>query len=217
MLGNQLLRYSSETLLCWDVESAHPSLNLRFARPWELSYALFTIKGGIQSLRTHLLRWPNMVITEDNPSFKHFDRARYERDAKDPREVYGEFGPLLRKHRSVFHNGLGFDSHIEGVWRREIGLQPDYSWLYSPGCIDTNCVSKAYRAQWTPDISSPEAFLAWQYRAQNARLAKGVKTRLGVMCGEFGIEYDPTKAHESEYDIGCNVALMQALAWKVEL
>jgi hypothetical protein len=158
-----------------------------------------------------------MVITPDNPSFKHFDRARYEREAKDPREVYAEFGPLIRKHRSVFHNGLGFDSHIEGVWRREIGLKPDYDWLYTPGCLDTNCLSKAYKAQWTPDISSPEAFLAWQYAAATTRLAKGVKTKLGVMCAEFGIEYDSAKAHGAQYDIERNVMLMRELAFKVEI
>ncbi len=221
MVGAQLLRFSQETFVAFDFESCHPSLNLRYAKPWELSYALFTLKGGIQSIHTDLIRWPNMVITPDNPSFKHFDRARYDREARDPREVYGEFGPLIRKHRAVGHNILAFDHVVEQNWRREIGLPVDYSPLYSPGIIDTNCLSKAYRANWVPDTSSPEAFLAWQYRCYHTRLEKvgksAPKTKLGVMCAEFGIEYDERLAHGAEYDLTRNVMLMQALVWKLEV
>ncbi len=218
MVGNTLTRYSDEVFMAWDMETN--GLNLRYALPWDLSYALFTLKGGIQSIHSTLIRWSDLRMTPDNPSFAHFDGARYDRDAKDPREVYATFGPLLRKHRSVFHSGVGFDSLIEGSWRRAMGMEPDYGWLYSPGCLDTNCLSKAYRAGWTPDISSPDAFLAWQYAAYHTRLAKvgksAPKTKLGVMCGEFGIEYDAGRAHGAEYDVRCNVELMRALAWKVE-
>ncbi len=219
--GQGLTRFSNETFCIWDVETFGPSLNLAFALPWELSYALFTLKGGIQSIHTDLIRWPNVTFSADNPSAAHFDRARYDREARDPREVYGEFGPLIRKHRSVYHNGLGFDSLIEGNWRRAIGLPVDYSYLYSPGVIDTNCLSKAYRAGWVPNLSSPEAFLAWQYAAYSTRLPKppkghAPKTRLGVMCAEFKIEYDVKAAHSAQYDIERNVMLFRELAYKVE-
>ncbi len=218
MLGTQLARYSEAPFVCWDMEAEN--LNLFTSRPWELTYAIATLKGGIQSIHTSMIRWPNLVMTPDNPSFKHFDRARYDREARDPREVWGEFGPVLRKHRSAGHNLLGYDSSILKVWQRGIGLVPNDDWLYSPSLWDTNCLSKAYRAGWTPDISSPAAFLAWQYGAYHTRLAKvgksAPKTKLGVMCGEFGIEYDERLAHGSRYDVERNVALVNALAWKVE-
>jgi hypothetical protein len=217
VIGSGLTRYSDEVFLCWDTESCHPSLNLAYARPWELTYALATLKGGIQSIHTHLIRWPNMVLTEDNPSLAHFDPVRYEREARDPREVYGEFGPLLRKHRSVFHGGLGFDVYVEGVWRREIGLRADYEWLRNPGCLDTNCLSKALKGQWTPDTSSPEAFLAWQYRAYHTFLPKGTKTKLGDMCVELGIEFDAKQAHGAEYDVTRTMALLKELVFKIEV
>ena len=218
MVGSALTRYSETPFLLFDTETAYPSLNLARARPWELSYAIATLKGGISLVRTHFIRWPNMVITEDNPSFKHFDRARYEREAKDPREVWDEFSPLLYggKHRPTGHNLVGFDQAVIDVWRRLMGLVPDSSWLYYP-VLDTNCVAKAYRAQWTPDISSPEACVAWQYRCYHQRLAKGVKTKLGVMCQEFGIPYDLARAHEAEYDIRVNWEVAKQLIWKVEV
>ncbi len=219
MIGGQLTRYATTPFLVWDLEAEN--LNLHSSRPWEIAYAIATLKGGVQSMHTSMIRWPNLIMTPDNPSFKHFDRARYEREARDPREVWSEFSPLLKRHRSAGHNLLGYDSSILKVWQCGIGLVPTDDWLYSPGLIDTNCLSKAYRAGWTPDISSSEAFLAWQYAAYHTRLAKvgksAPKTKLGVMCGEFGIEYDERLAHGATYDVERNVALLSALAWKVEV
>lgn len=217
MIGSQLTRYSNIPFLLFDTETCYPSLNLAHARPWELSYAIATL-DGIQSIHTSLIKWPNMVISEDNPSFRHFNRERYNAAARDPKEVWDEFSKLLYsgKYRAVGHNIIGFDCHILSVWRRALGLAPDHSWMYSPALIDTNCISKAYRASWTPDISTPNAFVAWQYRCYHTRLARGVKTRLGAMCAEFGIEYDPTKAHEAQYDIDRNWLLLKQLVWKVE-
>ncbi len=219
MIGSQLTRYQiDQPWLVFDTETCKPSLNLVFARPWELSYAIATLKDGIKSIHTHLIRWPGMVITEDNPSFKHFDRARYEKEAKDPKVVWDEFAPLLYsgKYRAMGHNILSFDSCILSVWRRAMGMRPDHSWIYNPPLLDTLCISKAYKSQWVPNLLSPEDFVAWQYRCYNTRLAKGVKTKLGVMCAEFGIEYDQNRAHEAEYDLTVNWAVGKQLVWKVE-
>lgn len=216
MIGTTLTRYAETPFLVWDLEAEN--LNLAFSRPWQLAYGIATLKGGLQSVRSVMIRWPNLRMTEDNPSFRHFDRARYDREAKDPAAVWAEFEPVLYggQYRSVGHNLLGYDEAIISVWRRGIGLRPDEAWLYAPPLLDTLCVAKSYRASWTPDVSSPEAFVAWQYRALHTRLAKGVKTKLGIMCAEFGIEYDEARAHEAQYDIERNWLVAQALVWKVE-
>ncbi len=217
MIGSSLLRYSLDPLCVGDAETFGNSLNLHEALPWEWAWATMTIKGGVQQAKSRLIRWPNVWFSPDNPSAARFDRARYEREAIDPREAWEEFSPLLKTHRFAGHGILGFDLYVLANWQRAIGITPNWDWLYEHGILDTNCVSKAYRAQWVPDISSPEAFLGWQYRAQSTRLAKGVKTKLGVMCGEFGIEYDERQAHGAVYDVERNVMLVQQLAWKVEI
>ncbi len=217
MIGSTLTRYAETPFVIWDIESE--GLNLAFSQPWEIAWAVATLKGGIQSIKVEMIKWPNLKMDPSNPSFKHFDRARYEREAKEPREVWDRFAPAIYGgvNRSVGHNLLAYDTNILSVWRRGMGMAPDHSWLYSPPILDTNCVAKSYRASWQPDISSPEAFVAWQYRCYHTRLAKGVKTKLGAMCVEFGIEYDEKRAHEAEYDICVNWEVAKKLIWAVEI
>lgn len=218
MIGTSLARYSLDPFCILDCETE--GLNLGFHRPWQLSYAIATLKGGIQSIKTELIRWPNLVLGEDNPSFKHFDRARYEREARDPRAVWAEFAPHLYqgRARACGHNVIGYDANPLAIWQRGMGVRhPDHSWIYrNGGALDTYALSKAFRMQWVPDISSPDAFVAWQYRAYHERLAKGIKTKLGVMCAEFGIEYDEHRAHDAQYDIERNWLVARELIHKVE-
>lgn len=216
MVGSQLTRYrKTEPFLIFDIEGE--SLNLGFSRPWQLAYAVATLQSGIQSVRSVMIRWPKLHMTDDNPSFAHFDPARYEREARDPREVWAEFSPLLGKHRAAGHNLLGYDADIVALWQRALGLKLSYDWLYSPPVLDTNAVSKAYRGQWTPDTSSPEAFVAWQYKCYHTFLPKGTKTKLGDMCREFGVEYDEKRAHDAEYDIRANWSMLKELVGRVEV
>lgn len=217
MIGSQLTRYAETPFVVWDTETE--GLNLFASRPWEIAWAIATLKGGIQSVRVEMIKWPNLRMDESNPSFKHFDRARYEREAKEPREVWAEFAPVVYGgvNRSIGHNLLSYDSNMLSVWRRGMGMTPDHSWIYSPPILDTLCVAKAYKSQWVPDLSSTDATVAWQYRCYHQRLAKGVKTKLGVMCAEFGIEYDLSRAHEASYDLTVNWEVAKKLIWAVEI
>ncbi len=218
MVGSNLLRYQPEQSFCiFDFESE--GLNLYDSRPWEIAWAIANLKDGIKSIHVEMIRWPNLRMDESNPSFRHFDRARYEREARDPHEVWSEFAPCIYGgvNRSVGHNILSYDSAMISVWRRGMGLRPDHSWIYNPPLLDTLCLSKAFKSQWIPDLSSPEATVAWQYRCYHQRLAKGVKTKLGVMCAEFGIEYDQGRAHEAKYDISVNWEVAKKLIWAVEI
>lgn len=210
MVGNTLTRFSEPSFLLADVETE--GLNLAYSRPWQLAYGIGTLKGGLQSVRIELIRWPGLVIEEDNPSFKHFDPVRYEREARDPREVWAEFAPLLyaRKHRLAGHNVLSFDSTVLGCWARRIGAPVDHDFLYDPPVFDTYCLAKAQRMGWTSDISSPEAFVAWQYRCYDQRVDKGIKLKLGDVCRELGVEYDEARAHDAAYDIACNWLVVAA-------
>lgn len=217
MIGSQLTRYDETAkFIIWDLETT--SLNLMAALPWELSWAVATFKGGIESIQSRYIWWDNLGISEEAAIKTRFDKDRYKAAAKPPLEVWNEFSSLLysKTHRSIGHNLLGYDTYIISVWRRAMGLAADHSWLYDPPLLDTNCLAKCYRKQWTPDVSSAEAFVAFQYRCSNTRMEKGVKTNLGAMCKEFKIEYNEWEAHAAQYDVERNWLVAKELIWKVE-
>lgn len=220
MVGNTLLRYATDQKwLIWDIESN--GLNLYGSLPWELSYAICSLKNGIESTHTHMIRWPQFRITEMLSYKTHFDKARYEAEAKPPEVVWEEFGSKLYspEYRSLGHNLLGFDVYMIAVWRRLMGLTPDHSWIGGGArwpLIDTAALAKAYKKRWTPDSSSPDALLSWMYKCESFN-EKGLKTKLGVMCDEFKIEYDEAAAHSSLYDIQRNWLVAKELFWKVEV
>ncbi len=220
MVGSTLLRFATEQKwLVFDFEST--GLNLYESLPWELSYAVCSLKNGIESTHTYMIRWSQFRITEMLAYKTHFDKARYDAEAKDPREVWELFSPLLYspEYRSMGHNLLGFDAYMIAIWRRLMGLAPDHSWIGGGAqwpLIDTLCLSKAYRKGWTPDASSPDALLGWEYKCESF-YEKGMKTRLGAMCDEFKIDYDDNLAHSSLYDIQRNWLVGKELFWKVEI
>lgn len=219
MVGAHLLRFDQEQKWAvFDIESN--GLSLFYSLPWEISYATATLKNGIQSIQTEMIRWPNFQITDELARKVHFDRARYEAEAKPPEEVWSRFASILYspEYRALGHRLLGFDIYMISVWRRAIGLPVDHSWRGGGDrwpVVDTDCLAKAYWKKWAPDLSSPDAFLAFQYRCEQW-VEKGLKSNLGLMCKTFGVEYDEASAHSAEYDIGRNWLMFKEMVWKME-
>ncbi len=219
MIGSQLSRYAKDQLwLPFDFESngLHPYASL----PWELAWATGTLAGPMK-VTVRMLRWPGFTISPHLALKTHFDPRRYAAEARDPREVWEEFSPVLYSdlYRPCGHNILGFDIHMVSVWRRLMGMAPDHTWRGGIGgkrvALDTLAISKAHLKGWTPDLSSPEAMLRFQIQA-NSHIEKGLKTNLGAMCELFGIPYDRVAAHSAAYDIGRNALLLGELVGKVE-
>ena len=76
MIGGELTRYAAnQKFLVFDIESN--GLNLHYSRPWELSYAVFSLKNGVESIKTRLIRWPNLQISDELVYKIHFYRNKY--------------------------------------------------------------------------------------------------------------------------------------------
>lgn len=140
-------------------------------------------------------------------------RKGYEMQALPPDEVLREFEAHLfsSEIRSIGHNLLGYDSMIHTVWRREIGLQEDYSYLHR--VIDTVALAKAYKKGIQPDKTN---FLGFQYRVMSI-IEKGLKTNLAAMGREFNIKFNQDKLHDASADILLNIEVFKRLLWKVEI
>lgn len=210
-VGADLLRYDKKRkYLLLDVETT--GLNLSYALPWQLSYTLFTLDKVIETADFYIW-WDNLPISDGAARITRFNPEEYRRRAMEPDVVLTSFEKLLYSPEiyPVGHNVLGYDSMIHSVWRRKLGLREDYSYL--PRTLDTLALSKAYKKGVALDRNN---LLAAQYRALGI-VEKGLKTSLGVMGKELGIEHDSSHLHDARADIELNVEVFKQLLWKMEI
>ena len=214
MLGESLLRYNKEVIYVPnDMETE--GLNLYHSRLWQCSWARCTIEGIIE-IKNRYIWWDDLSVSEDAAFVTRFNYDDYKSRARPAREVLDEYEADLFNtvYRPIGHNVLGYDTMIHQVWRRGCGLKPDYSYL--PRCIDTLALARAYRKGIKPNISSPEAFLAWQYQMMSIR-DKKMKCSQGALNKEFNLGYDESGLHDAFRDISLNMDVFKQLIWKVEV
>ena len=219
MLGENLLRYKTDQKFCiLDFETE--GLNLVASRPWQLSFAIFDAKN-IYEEHDYLIKWDNLQMSVGAAAITGFNPINYKNTARNPQEILDIFDKYLndKQYRLVFHNGLGFDTMIYNVWRRNLNLPTTYEFLYDRefACYDTLSLSKAYKLGVTPDISSSNNFLAWQYKMLSKRLERTQKTNLAAMGREFKLNFDEKNLHNAKFDIRLNIEVFRQLIWKLEI
>lgn len=211
MIGSDLLRYQdNQRYNVSDVETN--GLNLRSSLPWQLSYAVGTIKNT-EKIVTRYIHWPDFKMSDEAARVTRFDMSVYKQRAEDPEAVLKDYEEILFDSATRFtgHNILGFDSYIIHQWRMRLGRTSDWSFLKN--CIDTNLLMKAMQKGWQPDRNN---LLAWQYKMLDHR-EKGLKSSLGFACRHFGIDYNEQKAHDAGYDVEVNTKVLAKLIWSVEI
>lgn len=212
-IGASLLRFSEQKLVFFDFESQR--LNLRADNlPFELAFTE-TVKNKVIRSHQYYLRWPNYKMSPDAARITKFNPYWVE-SGHDPEFVLGAWeGYAMNKDvLLVGHSIIGFDIYLWNLWRKALGRP--VTWDFLPRIIDTNVLARAYKMGWKPDKSSPEAFLAWQFKVNNSPM-KGVKTNLTLMSKELGIEIDETKTHSAEYDLFINVQVYWKLVNLMEI
>lgn len=203
------MKYSEDLkVLLFDFETFN--LNLvkdNFA--WQLSYL---VCQGNKIIEKHdkFLFWENADkrISEDAARITRFNYDSYKSKAEDPRKVLEDFDKLLynSEYYILFHNGLGFDSYIHNIMKKELGYETDYS--YVDRSIDTKSLSMMYRL----GLKSVDSEKLYEEMLKfNNYVQKGIKTSLGVMCKEFDIFYDQTQSHSGDYDCEVNFQLWNKL------
>lgn len=211
MIGSQLRRYrDDQQYLGPDFETT--GLNLAESLPWELAFALFTNKRII-SIQQYYIRWPSLLMSDDAARVTRFNRAKYEQEARDPKEVLAIYESHLYdpKNDVVMQNGLFFDVYIHDLWRKRCGLKSDFSYLSR--YIDTIALTKAFKKGWTPDLVN---FLSWQYKACGYR-EKGLKSSLESTGKDLGIQHDYSNLHAAGSDVELMAKIFQQQIWKIEV
>ncbi len=211
MIGASLLRYrEDQRFLIYDFETE--GLSLYHSRPWQISYAICTLKK-IESIVVRHLDWPDLKVSDGAARITRFDMRTHKSIAEDPSVVLADFDALIydSQYHPTGHNILGFDVYVHQTWRRLCGKTVD--WSYVPRSLDTNALTKAYKKQFKPDL---ENLLAWQYKCMHFR-EKGLKSSLGSVAREFGLEYDERYAHDAAYDCRVNHGVLNKLIWSLEI
>jgi hypothetical protein len=209
-VGSDLVRFSNREAMIWDLETQRLLLmedNLPFQCSW-----IITNKNGVRLRQNYYIKWPEYKMGADAARITRFQQSWVD-SGDDPEYVLHAFESHLHdKNFDIWgQNILGFDVYVHQIWRRELGLKTDFSYL--DRVCDTSALSRAYKMGWKPDRANP---LAWQYKVL-ATPVKGVKTSLTVMGRELGMEVNEDKVHDASYDLEVNNFVHRKLINMVEI
>lgn len=224
--GEDLLRFHwKDYKFCiFDYETS--DLNLMTGNlPWEIGY--MTVENGktVESHNRNML-WEDLKMSADAARITQFRWADYKARAEDPKIVLDEFEKILYDKNTVniTFNGLNFDIYLHQLWRKKLGLEPD--WTFLPRSIDIIALSRAYLLGLEPP-ESWEDFFFWQIKLVNylsdGRTRKekkkdfGGSTSLKAMAKNLGVKVDDSKTHQGLYDVELTWAIFEKLLWKMEL
>ena len=84
-----------------------------------------------------------------------------------------------------------------------------------PKIIDTKAIAQGWK-MGVPYTSKQGSFIEYQYRYANCHV-KGIKTSLGVLAKEFGLDVDESKQHDASYDLFLNKGVWDYLKFQIEL
>ena len=204
MIGSDLLRFSDRKIIVFDAETQRVN-TMQDNLPFQWAYAI-TQKGRVLSTRNHYLKWPGFKMSPDAARITRFQQSWVD-NGEDPRAVLAEWEKvaLSPDYWLAGHNVATFDCAVWQLWRRQLGMKPDWSML--PRVLDTHLLSKAYKMGIKPDRAN---LLAWQFKMTTI-WDKSIKTSLGVMAKDLGIPVDETRQHDGLYDIEINAAVL----WKL--
>lgn len=216
MIGSTLTRFHQGGFLCVDTETE--GLNLHYSRPWQIAWGVCNARGEmVGTVKARYIWWPDLAVSEDAARVTRFDYNVYKAGARPPREVYDEYmfdrDKAHKDAKIVWQNGLGYDVYVIATWERAMGITPDFSYLIRT--IDTNAILKGIAKGWTPDISSPEAFLAWQYRCQGW-IERGLKTNMTDAGKARKVGHDYSTTHDADSDIRLMGKVFGKILYEVE-
>lgn len=212
MDDEKLLRFRKGfRFLSMDTETE--GLNPFFHRPWQIAWTI-TENNRIISSKQYHLKIPNLSVSEGAARVTKFDLQAHNRIARDPKEVYEEFAVDWFDERNfIVLQNYYFDLNKIKVLERLLGINKYYN--FNKRVYDTIALSKAFRLNINPPEDRAE-YVKWQFSMLNFK-QKGLKTSLGTMAKEFGIEWDDTKSHAALYDATKTSELFRKLIWAVRV
>lgn len=208
---DQIAYNANSKIFLFDTETE--GLNLCRSRPWQIAgVELIGLKRT--NFQASYIWWEDLKVSKEAAAITRFDYNKYKSFAQSPVEVWGQYKKyfLDPSYILAFHNGLCFDLFVLKTWLTQIGEWFGFE-LLKDRCLDTRALTSAYRNNVKPN---KENFESWQYQQVND-YRKGVKTSLASIAKDLDIPYDPSRAHDAEYDIEINAEVLKGLCYKMNI
>lgn len=205
--------FKRDRFFVYDFETE--GLNQAFSRPWDIAWSLFENGKCIEN-KQYYVHWGDLKMSHGAAKATGFDKKKeiIEKHGLKPEDALALFDELIYDESTynVGHNILGYDSQIHNVARRCIGLPTDFSFIKRS--IDTNAIARGIKLERLP--KDEDDFIAWQYKILDAKV-KGLKTRIGKLCGEYSIPYEEDDLHSAAYDVEKNVEIFKRQLNEIEI
>lgn len=210
-MKSELLRFKyNQKYIIFDTETE--GLNLIKSRPWQIAWIEACGKNIVKK-HDRWIKWDDLNISDGAAKITNFNHEKYNARAEDPLAVWKDFSKYLfdPSYIIIGQNLLGFDVYMLNVWRKQLGLPEDYS--YVERIIDTKAIATAIFKNIIPEKDN---FITWQYKLLNHK-EKGLKTSQSTLLKHYNIDHDPKMLHDALYDIEMNFQIFLKQIYDIEV
>jgi DNA polymerase III epsilon subunit-like protein len=156
---------------------------------------------------------PNLKIGEDAARITHFNESEHKKLAIQPDEAFGMFWNDLKDCEFILaQNILRFDIYLIKGYAEYMGV--DWKWITAK-IIDTKAIAQGIK-MGVPYTAQQGDFIEYLYRYAN-QFKKGIKTSLGTLAKEYGIEVDENKQHGAAYDLFLTKSVWDKQKFQIEI
>jgi DNA polymerase III epsilon subunit-like protein len=176
-------------------------LNLKYSRPWELSYIL-TSGSKVEKQEQIYIDIPDLNLSKEIIELTSFDKQKYEAKKVIPETAWKKFSKYLfdQDYILVGQNILRFDVYMIKILADIVNEPLDFSFMNR--MLDTRPLYLSYKEGL--DRPKNSSLLEWQYKILNDRTIKTKSSQL-TMLKAFGIDFDKNLLHDALYD--CKMSL----------
>jgi DNA polymerase III epsilon subunit-like protein len=210
---DDLLKYfiKDKKTLVFDCETN--SLNLYFARPFDITFMSYEGYNKVEEKQFYI-KWPHYEIDEGLAEKVHYNKQVIDKVGIEPKRAMEIVNGFINDNKYDIlagNNILGYDSMVFYNSCKEVGVNMGYQSLKK--IYDCNAIFKGMKRNLKPDYDN---FLSWQL-SQNNFVAKGLKSSVAYICGEFDIPYNKEELHGSYSDTVLSSKIFFELVKRLEL
>ena len=199
-----------------DGESCNLNLGDLENKSWQ--WGILDCKGE-EIIQSHdlLIKWPKLNVSKEAAKHTRFSQDNIDKHGIEPKRALDILDSYIYnpEYKLIIHNGLGFDVYLHNIFRRNLGLKTDYSYIYR--ILDTNCLAKGIKLGIKYEGKNEKDLLMYQYKLFYT-IQKGLKTNLTLLGKENEIDVNYDELHNSLNDvILLKLVWNKYIKWRLEI